>query len=170
MAVSDYRLRRVSNAALAARALAELARGADFAHLEIEELASLFAGALEHPPALPSQQTKISSGEQNLILFLEPVQKIISLFRELAPDAILTGFKLLDHAPREELIDAGFDLLEKNRCAFVFANDMAEIDAQSHSGYLIDTNKNVRRFEGKKEIAGGIVESVLREFAKRSAG
>jgi phosphopantothenate-cysteine ligase len=170
MAVSDYRVRCVSSAALAARALAEIAKRADSARLETEELASLFAGALENPPALASQQTKISSGEKNLILFLDPVQKIISLFRELAPDAILVGFKLLDHAPHDALIGAGFDLLEKNHCAFVLANDMMEISGTSHSGCLIDAHKNVRRFEGKKEIAEGIVESVLREFTKRNAG
>jgi phosphopantothenate-cysteine ligase len=135
MAVSDYRVSRVTNA----------------------EFADIGGAA------------KISSDEKSLVLFLERTPKIISLFSTIAPNAILVGFKLLSGAEHGELIDAGFDLLKKNNCAYVLANDMAQIRAGTHTGYLIDKNKNVLRFDGKQEIARGITENVLAEFSKRSA-
>jgi phosphopantothenate-cysteine ligase len=116
--------------------------------------------AIDNAPSL-ELGGKISSGEDRLVVVLEPTPKIISLFQTLAPRALLVGFKLLDHVSQETLIDAAFSLLEKNRCAFVVANDARDIHEDVHIACLIDRNRRIQSFSAKGEIARGIAEAVL---------
>jgi phosphopantothenate-cysteine ligase len=121
-------------------------------------------------PAL-NRETKISSDEDNLVLILESTVKIISLFKELAPEAILVGFKLMDSVSHDTLLDAAGKLLEKNRCTFVLANDKRDIHGDTHIGYLIDRVRNVSRYETKAAIAKGVTEQVTSAHKeKRSRG
>jgi phosphopantothenate-cysteine ligase len=103
---------------------------------------------------------KISSNESELILVLEPTPKIISLFNILAPRALLVGFKLLCNVTEKELIDTAYNLLQKNSCAFVIANDKNFITETKHKAYLIDKNKNYIEFETKNEIANGVADKL----------
>jgi phosphopantothenate-cysteine ligase len=146
MAVSDYRVKTVTT---------------------MERLAAS-ASALD-------RETKIRSDEENLVLILEPTVKIISLFKDLAPEAILVGFKLMDgvsHEPQpglavsnlNTLLDTAGQLLEKNRCTFVLANDKQDIHGDTHIGYLIDQNRKVRRYETKAAIAKGITQQVIAAY------
>jgi phosphopantothenate-cysteine ligase len=147
MAVSDYRVRSVTTPAR----IAGLAAGTSV----IE--------AIDNAPSL-EMDGKISSGEDRLVVVLEPTPKIISLFQTLAPQALLVGFKLLDHVSRETLIDTAFRLLEKNRCAFVVANDSRDIHDDVHIACLIDRNRRIQRFGAKDEIARGIAKAVLEQL------
>jgi phosphopantothenate-cysteine ligase len=79
------------------------------------------------------------------------------------------GFKLLDHVSHETLIDAAFNLLEKNRCAFVVANDARDIHDDTHIACLIDRNRRIQRFGNKGEIAGGVAEAVMAQLKKGGA-
>jgi phosphopantothenate-cysteine ligase len=106
---------------------------------------------------------KIPSSERELRLILKPAPKIIGLFHDLAPDAALAGFKLLNNAPHAALMDAAFALLEKNHCACVLANDLTGITAEKHAAFLIDKRKNITRFETKDAIAEGICR-FLRDY------
>ena len=99
---------------------------------------------------------KISSNIEELTLYLEKTQKIISKLRSFAPHAVIIGFKLLDGVPREELIAAGYKLLVNNHCDYVLANDFKDIDNEKHIGYLIAKNGKYVMYENKKEIAIGI--------------
>ena len=110
------------------------------------------------------REGKLPSGEEELVLVLEPTVKIISLFRELAPAALLVGFKLLDGVSREDLCEAAFRLLEKNRCAYVFANDMRGITEEKHRGFLVDGNKNIEEYGDKASIARAIARHVLEKL------
>jgi phosphopantothenate-cysteine ligase len=103
---------------------------------------------------------KISSGENELVLTLEATPKIIALFPRLAPRAVLAGFKLLCGSTKETLLDAAAELLERNACAFVVANDKTSITATGHTAYLIDKNKNISEYRTKKEIARGVSEKM----------
>jgi phosphopantothenate-cysteine ligase len=154
MAVSDYRVKTVTTPALVAASLAEALAGA-----EGKYYGDLCAAALERAASLKRDE-KISSREKNLILFLESTPKIISLFRELAPRALLVGFKLLDHVPHERLMEAARELLEQYRCAFVVANDARDIHGDTHRAYLVGQD-TARRYETKEEIAGGIAERLI---------
>jgi phosphopantothenate-cysteine ligase len=99
---------------------------------------------------------KISSAESELVIVLEPAPKIISVFPELAPRALLVGFKLLCGASDEALIEAAYGLLQKNNCSFVIANDKNSITQTGHRAFLIDKNRNITEYGSKNEIADGI--------------
>ncbi|MDR1932521.1 MAG: phosphopantothenoylcysteine synthase [Spirochaetales bacterium] len=158
MAVSDYRVRSVVTPALLADSLAAaLASGG------AGEIRERCGAALEEAASV-QRDKKISSAEKHLILILESTPKIISLFHELAPRALLVGFKLLDRVSREELFEAARGLLEKNHCAFVLANDAGDIHGDTHSAYLIDRNKKARRCGTKQEIAAAITDRVIAAF------
>jgi phosphopantothenate-cysteine ligase len=152
MAVSDYRARAVTTAAR----IAERARSVPV----IE--------AIDSAPSL-GRDAKISSDEDRLVIVLEPTPKIISLFQALSPQALLVGFKLLDKVSHETLIDAALSLLEKNRCAFVLANDARDIHDDMHVAWLIDRNRRMRRFGDKHAIARGIAEAVVTLFKEKNA-
>ncbi len=69
---------------------------------------------------------KISSNEDEIIIKLKKAEKVIKSFRELAPNAVIVGFKLLVGPTEEEkqkaiqkVFDSGVD--------FVIYNDLLEL-------------------------------------------
>ena len=109
---------------------------------------------------------KIDSNIEDLLLLLEPTPKIISSYRKLGFDGILVGFKLLDGASFEQLIDRAFDLLVTNGCDYVLANDQKSLslDPLNHTGYLVAPDRSYQKFESKTAIARGIADTVTRRF------
>jgi phosphopantothenate-cysteine ligase len=103
---------------------------------------------------------KISSGEKELVLTLEATPKIISFFPRLSPRAALAGFKMLCGVTKKTLIDSAYELLKKNNCEFVIANDKNFITKTGHTAYLVDKNKNISEYRTKKEIAAGISDKL----------
>lgn len=106
----------------------------------------------------PLGGTKISSSEKDLVIFLKPTPKIISMIKKLSPSTYLVGFKLLDNVPKETLIDVAKKLRDKNKCNLVVANDLNNIRNGEHIGYIIDQNENIAEAHGKEDIAKRIVE------------
>jgi phosphopantothenate-cysteine ligase len=133
MAISDYRVKGVGDSA-------DLAKGV---------------------MKKPDIRTKISSDKDDLIVVLEKAPKLIAMFRGLAEGAIIVGFKLLSEVSEEELVSAGHALLVKNKCDFVFANDLKTVLSGRHEGFLIDPDGNYERAVSKEAIAALIVKSVL---------
>lgn len=110
---------------------------------------------------------KLSSQMKSPLLLLEPTPKIISMFRKMAPQAVIVGFKLLSNVSKEDLLDTAHRLLVKNDCDYVLANDAKEINTDHHHAYLLDKEKNSRTFDTKAEIAKGIADIVLREVKRK---
>ena len=81
---------------------------------------------------------KLSSQMKSPLLLLEPTPKIISMFRKMAPQAVIVGFKLLSNVSKEDLLDTAHRLLVKNDCDYVLANDAKEINTDHHHAYLLD--------------------------------
>ena len=106
---------------------------------------------------------KISSDIDDLIIHMKRSPKVISCIKEVIPESILVGFKLLSGVPHEELIDVGYRLLQKNNCDFVMANDLREIGNGFHKGYLIHRDKTYDSMNTNEEIAAMIVRRVLEE-------
>jgi len=115
--------------------------------------------ALLSPPEI--REAKISSDKENLIVVLERAPKIISLYRGLAPGAVIVGFKLLSDVSEEELVRAGHALLLKNDCDFVLANDLRTVRSDCHEGLLIARDGTFERAAGKEVIAALIVHRAL---------
>ena len=106
---------------------------------------------------------KMSSQLQDPLILLERTPKILPLFRKLAPDTIIVGFKLLSHVSLDELLDTAYHLLVRNGCDYVLANDASQIDGEFHKGFLIDTDRTIQAFQTKQEIADGITKAILKE-------
>jgi len=107
---------------------------------------------------------KISSNETELTVKLAQTPKIISTLREMAPNAVIVGFKLLDGVTKEELFIAAKRVMDQNGCDFVLMNDSAEISGECHIGYLMNDNGIMQCFETKSEIASGIAKAVWEEL------
>lgn len=155
MAVSDYRVRSVSTASgawEAARASADT---------------GAFLRALDRLD-LRGAENKLSSRLEDPVLLLERTPKILPLFRRLAPEAVITGFKLLDGVETERLLDTAFALLLDSRCDFVLANDLSEIDAARHRGWFLDAARRVTECRSKQEIADVIRKNVWRRLESRA--
>jgi len=103
---------------------------------------------------------KIPSTLRELQLLLEPAPKVISELRDLVPEAVLVGFKLLDGVDQDVLLRTAMELLQKNRCDFVLANDLRDITPEGHIGYLLDKTGKYVRHSTKEEIAGAIFTAV----------
>ena len=159
MAVSDYTVRAVSTAGALAGALAaggSLPPGQEAIERAMDET------------DIRRSEGKLSSKMDSPILLLQQTPKIIPLFRQMAPDTVLVGFKLLSGVSREELFSVAHALLEKNGCDYVLANDAAEIRGDEHHAYLIDPAKNVAaEMHTKQEIAETIVKTVVSEVLKK---
>lgn len=110
---------------------------------------------------------KISSKNKSPLIYLKENPKIISLIKKISPFTFLVGFKLLDNISEEELFDVGFDLLRKNRCNLVLANDISKIRKGNHTGMIIYPEKNKTIVNGKHAIAKELVKEIYnRAFVK----
>jgi phosphopantothenate-cysteine ligase len=109
---------------------------------------------------------KISSDIENLVIVMKKTPKVISSIKKWSPDTLLVGFKLLSKAPREELIEVGHNLLVKNNCTFVMANDLNDIKENAHKGYLIHQDKTYDMMETKEEIADTVCKRLLEKLVK----
>lgn len=107
---------------------------------------------------------KISSNIDDLTIVMERSPKVIGSIKKWSPDLTLVGFKLLSHVPHKELIQVGKNLLEKNGCSFVLANDLAEIGGGKHKGYLIHRDGSYDTMETNEEIAEMIARRVGEEI------
>lgn len=99
---------------------------------------------------------KIPSNLGDIALSLSQNIKIISLIKKLSPLTVLVGFKLLSNVSEEELFKAGYELLKKNDCAYVVANNLENITLDSHKAMIINTLGEYKTFNTKEEIAEGI--------------
>ena len=146
MAVSDYRVRSVST---------------------VEQLQNALTTTDDIYQALDMTDIrsggKLSSQMGSPLLLLEQTPKILPLFRELAPETFLIGFKLLSGVTRERLFEVAKALLEKNGCDLVLANDITQISGDTHKAYLLDGEPAFEEFDTKQEIAQGIAARIIRE-------
>lgn len=104
---------------------------------------------------------KISSNVDNLMLFMAKTPKVISVVKKIQPKTILVGFKLLVDVSEEQLLEIGHNLLIRNECDFVLANDLNNITAHHHNGILIKPDSSYIYLQSKEEIARAIVQNII---------
>lgn len=87
---------------------------------------------------------KTKDGDQRLLL--TPAQKIISKIRKTRKDIFLVACKTTSGATEDEQYEAGLELLKKNSCNLVLANDVHTrknmIVAPELAKYEVTTNRN----------------------------
>lgn len=105
---------------------------------------------------------KISSQIDDLVIVLKKTPKVIREIKNLQKNTILVGFKLLTNVEKDFLIQTGYQLMQKNHCDMVLANDLTEITGDKHVGYLISQNGEYEKLTTKKHIADAIVKNVER--------
>ncbi|GAB2022546.1 phosphopantothenate--cysteine ligase [Pseudolactococcus yaeyamensis] len=101
-------------------------------------------------------ENKISSQSDYQVLFLKKTPKIISTIKQLNSSVILFGFKLLVDVSKEQLISVARSALTKNQADYVLANDLTEISATAHHGWLVGQDVIIEAHT-KLEIADLIV-------------
>ena len=75
---------------------------------------------------------KYRSREDDMCIKLVKLPKVLPIMRELAPDAIICGFKLLVDSTDEELIDAMKKQIKESKVDLVVGNDLRDIKADDH--------------------------------------
>lgn len=167
MAVSDYAVSSVTSTSLVEGRMREKLKSLCPSDPEYDRKAAALAGECLLEKNQLAASGKISSDMEDLVIIMRRTPKIIHLFHEMQPKAVLVGFKLLNHVPAETLREVGFALMRKNSCDFVFANDLTEVSPGDHKGYFLRSDQRWERVSGRREIADLISSEVIREAAKR---
>ena len=159
MAISDYTvdyLTTTENVADLAQSLTDRNNGvADIRGQLAEKLTNSYPDTHKL-----NNSSKVSSYEDGIMIKLKRTPKIISMIKEWNPDTMLVGFKLLNGVPKEDLIQVATDLLNKNRCSYVVANDLTAIGASGHKAYLVSKDGIKAEFETKAKIAHGLADLI----------
>ncbi len=171
MAVSDYTVDRLTTeeglSEFLAGRLSSVNKHNNQVFLSEPLLAEFIRSCIKENDRLLDNRNKVGSNIDNLILSMKQTPKLIGLIKALQPSTILVGFKLLKDVEKEVLIDTGYELLLKNNCDLVLANDLMDIRGDSHTGLLIAPDKSYTSYGTKSEIAYGIVKEVMKLIKKR---
>ncbi len=118
-------------------------------------------------PAISTKPGKLNSDISNPVILLEKAPKVISEFKDLQPQALLVGFKLLVGVTEDELYSAAVKLLNKNNCDFVCANDLNNITPNKHEALLLAKDGSCIKLSTKQDIAYAIVKNILSKWRKQ---
>ena len=92
--------------------------------------------------------------------------KVITIIRDIWPEALLVGFKLEVNRTKEELVKIAGKLLRKSGSDMVVANDKKSISRNSHTAYMVTGDGKVSKpLKSKTEIAKSIIsylENILK--------
>lgn len=127
---------------------------------------------LDYEPEQVSME-KVPSLSEEWWIKLVRTPKVIKLIRQWAPETILVGFKLEVGKNKAQLVRIAHQSLLENGADFVLANDLRDIEAGQHTGYLVDKQgKVVSTMVGKEEIARGLIAHLTKTLAdkKREGG
>jgi phosphopantothenoylcysteine synthetase/decarboxylase len=109
---------------------------------------------------------KISSEQDELVLVLRRAPKLIDRLRELAPEALLIGFKLTASRTLEERLALSRALLSRARLDLVVSNEMARVDEHDHEVLLVGPEQYEGHGGGKSAVSWAILRSVEEFLSK----
>lgn len=162
MAVSDYYVEKTFSEIQLIRAITDQLQTID----SQKEIAQSVQAALHS--IKNDHEKKISSANDYLYVELKQAPKVISLIKKWQPTTKLVGFKLLVDVSQEQLIDVAYQQLQKNHCDFVLANDLTQVSSESHTGFLVDSQKNYTVYSTKMDIAQGILAHLFNDSSSSS--
>jgi len=103
---------------------------------------------------------KISSAQDELVLVLRRAPKLIDRLRDLAPEALLVGFKLTSGRTYDERVELARQLLTRARLDLVVSNDVTLVDEHDHEVLLIGAGEPAGHGGGKSAVASAILKAV----------
>ncbi|WP_423363522.1 phosphopantothenoylcysteine decarboxylase [Mycoplasma sp. P36-A1] len=163
MTVGDFQLERVYDQQEVTRFIVDYMNN----HKDIEINAEMVSKALEKMPFINNRK-KISSDHENIVISMKRSDKIIADLRENQPNAIIVGFKLLDHVAKNELIDASIQQVDRYNTNYCIANDLCRSDDGNHDSLIINSNGRVIAQTGtKSQLAQVIYDHVTKDFKKK---
>ncbi len=105
-----------------------------------------------------AKPNKTPSNKDEWMLKLVKTSKVITIIRDIWPEALLVGFKLEVNRTKEDLIKIARKFLKKSGSDLIVANDNKSISRNSHTAYMITGDGKVSKpLKGKKEIAKSII-------------
>lgn len=170
-AVGDYKGRYAARAEDLADEIAKTVMNAPYGAGPVNKtsIRDAVLNILSSPRCVQNDETKISSYEPNLMVMLDLTPKVIGSIKQLSPDTMLIGFKLLENVSEDELFNVAARLRTKNRADYIVANDLAKIGGGNHPAMIIgpweghaDRSTVVARCETKKEIAERLADLIMR--------
>ena len=109
---------------------------------------------------------KTPSGREQWVIRLRPTPKVIARMKDWAPGASLVGFKLEDRSSDEELIRKAQTLAQRNKAAFVVANNLAEIEQGRHRALFVAPDGSLlAEVTGKETIAATLLDLLSERLA-----
>lgn len=120
------------------------------------------AAIADYAPVV-SEEKKIKSGKKSLIVKLKPTIKIVDLIKKIDPSIFLVKFKLEVDIPKDKLISIAYKSMLQSKADLIVANDFKTV-ISNHLAYIIDQNKNIKYFVGKKSIARGLMKIVAKKI------
>ena len=167
MAVSDYHLSGVTDIASLSALISKEINKADLSsHADKSIYISKIIQSALRETAPSAAGKKIGSDIEGLMFIMERSPKAISLVKSLQPNTCLVGFKLLTNVSQDELLRVGIELMKKNNCDYILANDLKHVGPERHEGILISPDFTYVKLGTKQEIAAAIVTAVLEHRCK----
>lgn len=160
MAVSDYTTDYVSSTERLSDELTEKLWNAKDELVTKSSLKKIISQTLDCPNNNIPRDKKMSSSENGMVIKLKQTPKVISFIKNLQPELLLIGFKLLSGVTKQELKTVAFNLLQKNNCDYVVANDLMDIRAGSHDAIIINQHGGTISATGKDAIANTITNII----------
>jgi phosphopantothenoylcysteine decarboxylase/phosphopantothenate--cysteine ligase len=100
---------------------------------------------------------KLSSDLPEVVLRLVRAPKLVDRLRELAPEALLVGFKLTSRASEGDMLASARTLLQRARLDAVVVNDAGRTGEEDHEALLVSASDVLARCRGKERIAQALV-------------
>jgi phosphopantothenoylcysteine synthetase/decarboxylase len=108
---------------------------------------------------------KIKSDVADLNILLSPTPKLIDMIRTLARSSFLVAFKLEVGKNERELIEAGWDSLQRHSADLVIANDLEQMSGEEHVAFIIEPSHQVLRVENKAQLCTRLTEEIACHLA-----
>ncbi len=101
---------------------------------------------------------KTPSEKKEWLLKLVKTPKVITIIRDMWPDALLVGFKLEVNRTKDDLIKTAKRFLKKSRADIIVANDYKNISRKRHIAYMVTGDSKMSKpLKSKTEIAKNVI-------------
>ncbi|MBI3909612.1 MAG: phosphopantothenoylcysteine decarboxylase [Armatimonadetes bacterium] len=145
----------------------------DLQRLLREELTARRYDAIVHSAAVADYgpaavvESKIPSGQEELVIRLRRLPKLWAEIRERAPDALLVMFKLEVGRARPELLAIAEEARRRAGADLIVANDRATFTSGHHPAAILAAEGVVAEVQTRDQLARRLAREITRRLAAR---